>query len=156
MAARVDMGRMDVPRRLHRGPSRAVMLGAAAMALAGSLVALGERGAFSDAVGHPVPALPGVTLEDGAGAAAMPIVTSLRSDGQAERSGLRVGDRIAALDGQPVGNVAALDRAMRARAAKTPLRLHIRRGDTVWTLAIDRAETDHRGKEPHDPQDSAG
>jgi S1-C subfamily serine protease len=147
---------MDVPRQSYRGLSRAIMIGLAAVAMAGSLAVLGERGIFSAPVGRAAPALPGVTLEDESGTTTMPVITSLRSDGQAERSGLRVGDRIAAVDGQPVRDVAAFGRAMRMRPGTTPVRLHVRRGDAAWTVAIDRVEADYRGTKPHDPQDTAG
>ena len=138
-----------------RAAPRSALLGiAAAIGAAGSVAVLGEHGAFSGMASRPLASIPGVTLADDTGDAGMPVVTSLRSDGEAQRLGLRVGDRIAAVDGHPVRTVAALGRAMRSQAGMAPLRLHVRRGDTVWTVAIDRI--DHRDTEPHDPQDPAG
>ncbi|WP_419825345.1 PDZ domain-containing protein [Sphingomonas sp.] len=138
----------------RRAAPRSALLGiAVAIGVAASVAVLGEHGAFSDIASRPLASIPGVTLADDVGNIGMPVVTSLRSDGEAERSGLRVGDRIAAVDGHPVRDVAALGRAMRLQAGTKPLRLHVRRGDTVWTVAVDRAEP---GIETHDPQDPAG
>lgn len=82
--------------------------------------------------------LPGVTLGDSGDH--MPVVTSVRSNGEAERVGIRAGDEIAAVDGHAVRDVAALRATLLADRGKGPLALHIRRGDTLWTVSIDRAE----------------
>lgn len=144
---------MDVPRAPRR--PRHLVLALLALALAGLVAVMGEHGVFATVGALAAPAIPGVTVEDDAANAAMPIVTSLRSDGEAQRLGLRVGDRIAAIDGRPVRDAADLRRAI-AHASAGPVSLHIRRGDTVWTMAIDRADADPKGREPHDPQDPAG
>ena len=70
----------------------------------------------------------------------MPVVTSVRSNGAAERAGLQVGDEIVTVDGRRVPDVAALHEVMSADRGNRPLALHIRRGDALWTVAIDRAE----------------
>jgi S1-C subfamily serine protease len=101
---------------------------------------LAEHGLFSRLVraGGPSSSLPGVTLGDGSDR--MLVVTSVRSDGEAERLGIRAGDEIEAVDGHAVHDVAALRATLLADRGNRPLALHIRRGDTLWTVSIDRAE----------------
>jgi C-terminal processing protease CtpA/Prc len=108
----------------------------AALAL---ILVLAEHGIFTRMpatifAGAP---LPGVTLSDSDDR--MPVVTSVRSDGEAERVGIRAGDEIEAIGKQPVHDVAAL-RAVLLSDRENKLALHIRRGDALWTVALDRAE----------------
>jgi S1-C subfamily serine protease len=103
---------------------------------------LAERGIFTRASAGALAfgsAIPGMTLDDDDDDR-MPVVTSVRSDGQAERAGIRAGDEIASVNDQPVRNVAALRAALTAARGHGPVALHIRRGDALWTVAIDRAE----------------
>jgi S1-C subfamily serine protease len=107
---------------------------------------LAERGLFSklptDAANGAT--LPGVTL-DNDGDDHLPVVTSVRSDGEAERAGIRAGDEIESIDGRPVRDVAALRAAVSSSRGGSPLALHIRRGDALWTVALDRAEPSASG-----------
>jgi S1-C subfamily serine protease len=100
---------------------------------------LAEHGTFrrSERVGTADATLPGVTLDDGGDR--MPVVTSVRSDGEAERAGIRAGDEIEAIDGRRVHDVATLRSAV-VSGPRGKLALHIRRGDALWTVALDRAE----------------
>jgi S1-C subfamily serine protease len=102
---------------------------------------LAERGMFTRASGSMMlnSAIPGMTLDDDDDDR-MPVVTSVRSDGQAERAGIRAGDEIASVNGKPVRDVAALRAALTAAHGHGPVALHIRRGDALWTVAINRAE----------------
>jgi S1-C subfamily serine protease len=113
-----------------------VVVGAAALVLT-----LAERGTFHrfGRAGSLVAAIPSLTIGDDS-SDQMPVVTSVRSDGAAARAGIRVGDEIEAVDGRYVHNVAALRAAVQAQTGKGPLALHIRRGDALWTIAIDRSE----------------
>jgi S1-C subfamily serine protease len=101
---------------------------------------MAERGAFRRFVGSgtAVAALPGVTL-DIDDDDQMPVVTSVRTDGEAERAGLRAGDEIEAVDGRRVHDIAALRSAVLSDAGGK-LALHIKRGDALWTVALDRSE----------------
>ena len=101
---------------------------------------MAERGAFRLFVGSgtAVAALPGVTL-DIDDDDQMPVVTSVRTNGEAERAGLRAGDEIEAVDGHRVRDVAGLRSALLSDR-EDKLALHIRRGDTLWTVALDRSE----------------
>jgi S1-C subfamily serine protease len=101
---------------------------------------LAEHGTFRRFVGGGtmVAALPGVTLDIDDGDQ-MPVVTSVRTNGEAERVGLRAGDEIEAVDGQRVHNIAALRTAVLSDA-DGKLDLHIKRGDALWTVALDRSE----------------
>jgi S1-C subfamily serine protease len=122
------------------GEGKRLAIGVIAVVAALLLVlVLAERGMFRRSEGMAIAgsALPGVTLDNGGDQ--MPVVTSVRSNGEAERAGIRAGDEIEAVDGHRVRDVAALRAAMLSdRDGK--LALHIRRGDTLWTVAIDRAE----------------
>lgn len=133
---------MDGYRRVRAaGAGRGPAIGIVAVIVAVALVVLAaEHGSFSRFArgGGIVPVIPGVTVGDGGDR--MPVVTSVRSDGAAERAGIEVGDEIVAIDGREVQNVAALHDAMRADHGDRRLALHIRRGDALWTVALDRAE----------------
>ena len=86
----------------------------------------------------PVPAavLPaGLTL-DPVPAAGL-VVTSLRSDGQAKRLGVHVGDVIERVDGQTVHGAASLRRTLRLPAA-TPITVLLRRGGERYEVKLDR------------------
>ena len=108
------------------------------------VIAAAERGLFTPlpSAANRMMALPGFTVDDDDGStrAPMPVVTSLRSDSEAERLGVRVGDHIAAVDGRPVRDVAGLRAVVTADRARGPVALHILRGSAVWNVAIDRAE----------------
>ncbi|NIJ31909.1 PDZ domain-containing protein [Sphingomonas oligoaromativorans] len=123
-------------RRIGRGLAIGVGIVVGAVAL---VLMLAENGSFQrfGRGGGAVTSIPGLTIGDTHDQ--MPIVTSVRSDGAAERAGIRVGDEIEAIDGHAVHNVAAL-RAVMLRQGTRRLALHIRRGDAVWTIAIDRNE----------------
>lgn len=103
------------------------------------VLVLAEHGTFrrAERAGIADATLPGVTLDNGGDR--MPVVTSVRSDGEAERVGIRAGDEIEAVDGRRVHDIAAL----RSAVVSDPdgkLALHIRRGDALWSVALDRAE----------------
>ncbi len=115
------------------------------IAVVGALVlvfALAEHGSFrrfgSGGGNFVGAALPDVTVGDDG--EHMPVVTSVRSNGKAERAGIQVGDKIDAVDGRPVRDVAMLRSIVGAEQGAHPIALHIRRGDAIWTIAIDRAE----------------
>jgi C-terminal processing protease CtpA/Prc len=84
-------------------------------------------------------AIPGVTI-DTADGNANPVVTSVRSDSEAERRGVRAGDDIIAVDGHPVSTIAAVRTVVLSGPSSRPLDLHIRRGDAMWDVSLDRAE----------------
>ena len=125
---------------------------AALIGVAAAVAVATERGVFWRDAG-PADVLPGLTLGDD-GARAMPVVTSLRSGGRAERAGLRVGDRIVDIDGTPVRSVAMLRSAMRDDPARV-VALHVVRGDATWRTAIDRIDP-RRPWGRHDAQDTPG
>lgn len=104
------------------------------------VLTLAERGTFRrmDGTAIATSTLPGVTLDNDSGDQ-MPVVTSVRSNGQAERAGIRAGDEIEAVDGRRVRDIAALRSAV-VSDSDGKLALHIRRGDALWTVAIDRDE----------------
>ena len=123
---------------MARGQAIAVIAVVVAVAL---VVAAAEHGSFSRFArsgGSPVSPIPGVTVGDTSDR--LPVVTSVRSDGAAERAGIQVGDEIVAVDGHSVHDVAALHDVIGADRRDRRLALHIRRGDALWTIAIDRAE----------------
>nr|WP_281367502.1 PDZ domain-containing protein [Sphingomonas chungangi] len=101
---------------------------------------MAERGTFRRVDGSAIATstLPGVTL-DNDGGDQMPVVTSVRSNGEAERAGIRAGDEIEAVDGRRVRDIAALRSAV-VSDADGKLDLHIRRGDALWSVALDRDE----------------
>ncbi len=123
---------------MERAPAIGIVAVVAAVAL---VVAAAEHGSFSRFVragSGPIAPIPGVTVGDTQDA--VPVVTSVRSDGAAERAGIEVGDEIVAVDGRNVRDVAALRDAIVADRGDRRLALHIRRGDALWSVAIDRAE----------------
>lgn len=124
----------------HRGENRLAIGVATVVAALLLVVALAEHGTFNPPApaGTNAPALPGVTLGDSSDR--MPVVTSVRSNGEAERLGIRAGDEIEAIDGRRVNDVAGLRAAMLSDRHAGRLALHIRRGDALWTVALDRAE----------------
>ncbi|MEA5417435.1 PDZ domain-containing protein [Synechococcus sp. BA-132 BA5] len=54
----------------------------------------------------------------------------------AERSGLRVGDRITAIDGQPVSSARQVIERLAAHPAGRPLGLTVQRGSRILTLQL--------------------
>ncbi len=132
---------MTAYRRAGRKVERRFAIGVVGVVAALALVVmLAERGSFRRfSRGGFVAALPSLTVGDNS-SDQMPVVTSVRSGGVAARAGIRVGDEIEAVDGRFVHNVAALRAAVSADRSKGPLALHIRRGDALWTIAIDRSE----------------
>jgi len=137
----MQMRQRDTGRTAQWGVAICIAAVCVAVAL---VIALAEHGTFTRMPPRgAIVTLPGITLDDdGANTAAQPtpIVTSLRSDSEAQRLGIRVGDHITAVDGRPVHNVAALREAVFADHGRGPVALHILRGTAVWTIAIDRAE----------------
>lgn len=135
---------------LHRSGTAATV-GVVALLLAVALVTmLAERGAFAifgTATTTAAPPIPGVTLDDTT-ADRTPVVTSLRTHGEAERRGVRVGDRIQAVDGRQVRDVAALRAALAKHSGGVPVSLQIQRGDSLWDVALDRAEPSGDGLDP--------
>jgi S1-C subfamily serine protease len=112
----------------------------AVVALLALVLVMAEKGIFQRFErGTLVASIPSLTVGDG-GDDQLPVVTSVRSDGAAERAGVRVGDEIEAVNGRQVHNVAALRAIVSSDRRNGPLALHIRRGDAVWTIAIDRSE----------------
>ncbi len=128
---------------MERGPAIGIVAVVATVVL---VIVAAETGSFSRfARSAPVATspIPGVTVGDTVDKS--PVVTSVRSDGAAERAGIEVGDEIVAVGGQTVHDVAALDDAVVADRGAGRLALHIRRGDALWTVAIDRAEPSATG-----------
>jgi S1-C subfamily serine protease len=129
----------------RRGERRAALPIIVLCLLAALVVGAAERGLFAalSPAGKSI-AIPGITVDDddddGSDHAPMPVVTSLRSDSEAERLGVRVGDHIAAVDGRPIRDVASLRAVVIADRARGPVALHILRGSAVWNVALDRAE----------------
>lgn len=146
----------------HR--SRSAMIGAIGLLLVVMLVMmLAGRGAFA-VLGPSVatgvaPPIPGVTLDDSS-LDRVPVVTSLRTHSEAERRGVRVGDRIQAVDGRHVRDLAALREAVAQHSGAVPVSLKIQRGDMLWDVALDRAEPPadrpDPAASPNEPEDPAG
>jgi C-terminal processing protease CtpA/Prc len=85
--------------------------------------------------------LPDTTLDfDPSGG--MPVITSVRSDGAAERAGLQAGDDIEAIDGHAVRSVADLRAVVLAAQDDAPLALRVLRGDTTRTVLLVRGTRD--------------
>lgn len=124
----------------HHGGRKLTAGAAAALGALLLILVLAERGTFMHAASATgMATLPGITLDDD-DTDRLPVVTSVRSDGQAERAGIRAGDEIAAVDGRAVHDVATVRAALVADRRSGPVALHIRRGGALWTVAIDRAE----------------
>lgn len=116
---------------------------------------LAESGVFSHlARASTRLAIPGITLDD-VDETPMPVVTSVRSDSEAKQRGLRVGDGIVAVNGRAVHSVAALRAIVVQQGSRGPLDLHVRRGDAVWEVSIDRSEPDGDEAIPTGPIDGA-
>lgn len=127
--------------RAHQGRHGAAIGIAAIVAVLLLVVMLVEHGLFAGLDGGDTPraTLPGITL-DNDGSAHRPVVTSVRTNGEAERAGIRAGDEIESVDGRSVHDVSALRAAVLSNRPSAPLTLHIRRGDALWTVALDRSE----------------
>lgn len=72
-----------------------------------------------------------------ASAAGPLLVDSLRSGGEAEQAGLRIGDRIEAVDSRAVRSRREVERAL---AAHHPVTLHVRRAGRTLAVTV----TSHR------------
>jgi S1-C subfamily serine protease len=123
---------------MERGQTIAIVAVVAAVALVVMAAEHGSFGRFVRGGAGPVSPIPGITVGDTSDR--LPVVTSVRSDGAAERAGIEVGDEIVAVDGHAVHDVATLHDAVLTDRRDRRLALHIRRGDALWTIAIDRAE----------------
>jgi len=123
---------------MERGPAIGIVAVVVTVALVIVAAETGSFSRFARGSAGPVSPIPGVTVGDTSDQ--LPVVTSVRSDGAAERAGIEVGDEIVAVGGQNVHDVAALHDAIAADHRDRRLALHIRRGDALWTVAIDRAE----------------
>jgi S1-C subfamily serine protease len=126
----------------RRGETRIAMLIFAACLVVLLVIGAAERGLFTPL---PAPAsriaIPGITVDDDDDdVSRLPVVTSLRSDSEAERLGVRVGDHISAVNGRPVRDVAGVRAVVVADRAHGPVALHIVRGSVAWNVALDRAE----------------
>ena len=78
---------------------------------------------------------PGFTVAVMPSAGGPLVITSLQSKGPAERAGLRVGDRLAAVDRYPVRSVREADRYLKANA-RSAVQLRIVRDHTVRTISL--------------------
>jgi serine protease Do len=81
----------------------------------------------------------GVWLQEGAGAGRNPAgvaVAAVERSGPAARSGLRPGDVITAVNGQPIDNARALVRAVAAIAPGNTVQLTLRRQATTLDLSV--------------------
>lgn len=134
----MEAGRHAMALGMERGPTIAVIAVMAAVALVVMAAENGSFSRFARAGAAPTPPIPSVTIGDTSDR--LPVVTSVRSDGAAERAGIEVGDEIVAVDQHPVHDVAALRDAVLADRGRPRLALHIRRGDALWTVAIARAD----------------
>ncbi|MES2270430.1 MAG: PDZ domain-containing protein [Pseudomonadota bacterium] len=106
----------------------ALVLSASPLALAGRV---GRLHAVSAAAPEPV----GLTLADGRRDSA--IVTSLRSDGPAERGGLAVGDEVQAVDGHRVRGAASVQHDLR-HAQHCNVAIDLRRGGRPLVATVGR------------------
>lgn len=123
------------------------------------VLACAESGLFNRFIGDGTGiAIPGVTV-DNASSVPIPVVTSVRSDSEAQRLGVRAGDTIVSVDGHPVHDLAALRAAVYQAPGAAPLDLHIRRGDAVWDVSIDRSGSSGKASvtgSMHGAENSAG
>ena len=111
----------------------------AALLFAAGLAAFGARGHVHHVRRVDGGILPGVTLDaDLDPSLALPlVVTSLRSGGAAWRGGVRVGDRLEAVDGVPVPGRAALLRMLAEDHARIIV-LRLRRAGGTVDVRLDR------------------
>ena len=72
------------------------------------------------------------------------VIGELTGSGSATRAGLRAGDRVLAVDGQPVENWDALVKNVRAAPGKT-LQLRVQRGEVEMPVAVTPDAVDERG-----------
>jgi len=96
--------------------------------LAEGLAKLPSRPAFTraDTGGEPPRAVLGIVVQPAAGGVG---IRQLQPDGPAARAGLREGDVIIALDGEPTGDLGALREILFARDVGDRLRVRVRRGE---------------------------
>lgn len=81
----------------------------------------------------------GVAIADAAGSSGAQgavAVTAVEKDGPAARAGLRVGDRLIAVNGQPVHDTGALIRSVAAVAPGQIARITLRRGTETLTIPV--------------------
>ena len=128
---------------MERGPAIGIVAVVATVALVIVAAETGSFSRFARGGAGPVSPIPSITVGDTSDK--LPVVTSVRSNGAAERAGIEVGDEIVSVDGQNVHDVAALHDVITADHGDRRLALHIRRGDALWTVAIDRAEPSATG-----------
>jgi regulator of sigma E protease len=94
-----------------------------------------------------------------------PVVLTVRPDGAAAAAGIKTGDEVVRVDGQPATDFLDFQRAIRAHAG-TPLTLSLRRDGAERTLTVtprvvadpqaqSGAPIGQLGVEPMDPRDSA-
>lgn len=86
-----------------------------------------------------------------------PVVTSLRSGGKGEAAGLRVGDRVEAVNGRSSPSLRALAKDLRL-ARRGPMDIRVRRGEGVWHAVVvkrsgeqgdEQQDLGHRGRRGH-------
>jgi C-terminal processing protease CtpA/Prc len=65
------------------------------------------------------------------------VLAALCPDGRAESAGLRSGDRVIAVDGEPVAGIGAAHRAIRGPRG-TAVLLTVSRNDEEWSVLIER------------------
>lgn len=112
-------------------PLPRLAIGIAALALAGAMASIGAMQRADAPAPAPIDAL-GLTLTR-AGQRGMLVVDSLRSRGDAERAGVRVGDLIEAVNGEPAASVRQVARAL---PVHRPIDFRVRRGDTALHLYL--------------------
>ncbi|MBI4580204.1 MAG: trypsin-like peptidase domain-containing protein [Planctomycetes bacterium] len=76
------------------------------------------------------------------------IISGIRDPSPALRAGLQVGDRIVAIDEEPVGIFADLKRVLRPRPAGTRVQVHLKRDGRDLTFPLVLAVTDDIGPIP--------
>ncbi|GAY19695.1 MULTISPECIES: PDZ domain-containing protein [Sphingobium] len=84
-------------------------------------------------------ALPGITLSNGMPAGSGVVVTSMETDGQAARLGIRVGDGVVSLDGMPIRS---LDQASAylLHHPQPRIMLGLKHADHMRVVMLDRPE----------------
>jgi len=128
-----------------RGGGRLLELSLAGLLVIGLSLSVNAGGAAAaPIIRAPVPALPGATVAVIKNDALIKndprpalVVTSLRTGGEAALHGVRVGDRILALNGKPVRSRRELRRVLAATGSPI-LRLRLRRGTHALAVALRR------------------
>lgn len=86
--------------------------------------------------GHPVPVWVGVSVSGHADGA---IVQAVTDGGPAARAGLRPGDVVTTIDGQPIGDLPGFFRAVRAHHAGDPVEVGYHRDGVPGTATVELA-----------------